>query len=89
MLQDIDTNVEAVMRPSTPKQAPSETDFDRAREEAFGNEGGAPKPEQDTQAAHPGERDVAREDEHSDAVRAGVRFPARRSGYPNNRITFD
>jgi hypothetical protein len=82
-------NVEAVMRASTTKQEPSESDFDRAREEAFTNEGGAPKPDQDTRRAHPGERNVAREEDHPDAVLAGVRFSARRSGYPNNRITFD
>jgi hypothetical protein len=89
MLGDIDMNVKAVMQPSTTKQERSETDFDRAREEAFSNEGGAPKPYQDTPSADAGERNVAREEDHPDAVLAGVRFPARRSGYPNNRITFD
>ena len=84
----IDSSVERVMRASTIKQ-PSEAEFDRAREETFSNEGGAPKPDQDTQATRPGERNVAREEDHPDAVRAGVSFPARRSGYPNNRITFD
>ena len=77
------------MQASTMKHEPSEADFDRALEEAFSNEGGAPKPDQDTQPARPGDRDVAREEDHPDAVLAGVRFSARRSGYPNNRITFD
>jgi hypothetical protein len=89
MLDGTAMNVEAVMQPSTTKQEQSETDFDRAREEAFGNEGGAPKPDRDTRSAAVGEHDAAREADHPDAVLAGVRFPAGRSGYPNNRITFD
>jgi len=89
MVGGIDMNAEAVMQPGTTKQEPSETDFDRAREEAFTNEGGAPRPDQDTPSAYPGERNVAREQDHPDAVLAGVRFPACRSGYPNNRIAFD
>jgi hypothetical protein len=89
MLDRIDMNVEADLQSSTMKQDPSEADFDRAREEAFVNEGGTPKPDQDTQATDAGERNLARAEDHPDAVLAGVRFPARRSGYPNNRITFD
>jgi hypothetical protein len=85
----IGTDVEAVMPPSTTKQEQSETDFDRGREEAFGNEGGAPQPEQDTRSPHPTEHGVARAEDHPEAVRAGVRFPSCRSGYPNNRITFE
>jgi hypothetical protein len=77
------------MPPSTTKQEPSEIDFDRAREDVFSYEGGAPKPDQDASPADAGECNVARAEDHPDAVLAGVRFPARRSGYPNNRITFD
>lgn len=82
-------HVDVVPPAGTTKEEPSESDFDRAREEAFGNEGGAPKPDQDRPRLAAGERNLAREQDHPDAVRAGVRFPARRSGYPNNRITFD
>ena len=85
----IDMNVDADLQSSATKQDPSEADFDRAREEAFVNEGGASKPDQDTSPTDAGERNVARAEDHPDAVLAGVRFPARRSGYPNNRITFD
>ena len=77
------------MHARTMRQDPSEADFDRTREEAFSNEGGAPQPDRGIQPALPGERNVAREEDHPDAVLAGVRFPAGRSGYPNNRITFD
>jgi hypothetical protein len=77
------------MQPCAREEERSETDFDRAREDAFSNEGGAPKRDQDTVSADAGERNVAREEDHPDAVLAGVFFPARRSGYPNNRITFD
>lgn len=78
------------MHTSTRKKEPSDRDFDRDREDAFVNEGGrAPKVEQDTPSRNTGERNVARAEDHPDAVRAGVRFPARRSGYPNNRIRFD
>jgi hypothetical protein len=85
----IDMNVEADLQSITTKRDLSEADFDRAREEVFVNEGGASKPGQDSPATGAGERNVARAEDHPDAVLAGVRFPARRSGYPNNRITFD
>lgn len=77
------------MRASTTEQELADADFYRAWEEAFSNKPRAPRPDQDIRRAHRGERHLAREEDHPDAVLAGVRFSERRSGYPNNRITFD
>ena len=88
-LERIDMKAETVMQPNTTKHELSEADLDSANEEAFSNEGGAPKPEQDTPSPDAGECNGPRAADHPDAVLAGVRFPARRSGYPNNQITFD
>lgn len=89
MLVRIDMKREAVMQPTTTKHGPSEARLDSANEEVFTNEGGPPKRDQDSPSPDAGECNVARAAEHCDAVLAGVRFPARRSGYPNNRINFD
>jgi hypothetical protein len=85
----IGINEDAVMQPGKMKRESSAAEFDRAREEAFTNEGGPPLRERDTPPSGAVERNFAREQDHPDAVRAGVRFSARRSGYPNNRISFD
>lgn len=71
------------------KQKLSDAEFDRSRVDAFNNEGGAPKRDREAAPAKPAERNLAREADHPDAVRAGVRFSARRSGYPNNQLKFD
>jgi hypothetical protein len=79
------------MQPSATKQQPSEADFDRTKDEAFSSEGGAPKPDQDTPAPDPDPRegDVVRPSDHRYSTPDSPGFPARRSGYPNNRIKSD
>jgi hypothetical protein len=85
----IDINLDVVMQPGKMKRESCAAEFDRAREEAFTNEGGPPVRERDTPPSGATERNFAREQDHPDAVRAGVRFSAWRSGYPNNQIRFD
>jgi hypothetical protein len=76
------------MQPGTTKGR-FESECDSANDETFSNDAGPPEPDQVSSSPGAGECNLARAADHPDAVLAGVRFPARRSGYPNNRIQFD
>jgi hypothetical protein len=77
------------MQPGTTKEGRSDTECESANDEAFSIDAGPPNPDQGPPSPDAGECNLPRAADHPDAVLAGVRFPARRSGYPNNRIQFD
>lgn len=65
------------MQRAATKQDKVETNFDRAHEEAFSNEGAPPKPDQDAPSSNARKSGVAGTRGNRGSAPAGLCFPAR------------
>ncbi|HEU0204057.1 MAG TPA: hypothetical protein VFR86_26915 [Burkholderiaceae bacterium] len=69
------------MHLSATEPDPSENKLDRAKEEAFTNEGAPPAPDQDTPPADAPKNGAAGATGHRGSAPAGLFFPGRRTDY--------